>query len=85
MWKPIETAPKDGTEILIYADGMIIQARYHPGEWSDDTPISPAEYSGAIWCAFDDALEFEIEETPEGDWHGTVTHWMPLPYPPEAE
>lgn len=84
-WQPIETAPKDGTEILIYAHGMIVQARYCPGEWSADTPISPAEYSGPVWCAFDDEFQFEIEEggVEGGDWHGPVTHWMPLLTPPE--
>jgi hypothetical protein len=84
-WRTIESAPKDGGEILILAHGMAIQARYAPGGWSDDTPISPAEYDGPVWCAFDDAVSFEIEETPEGDWHGPVTHWMPLPDPPEKE
>jgi hypothetical protein len=81
-WQPIESAPKDGTEILILAHGMAIQARYCPGEWSEDTPISPAEYGGALWVAFDDAVQFEIEETPHGDLHGAVTHWRPLPAPP---
>jgi hypothetical protein len=81
-WQPIETAPKDGSEILILAHGMAIQARYSPGEWSEDTPINPAEYDGPVWCAFDDAVQFEIEETPEGDFHGPVTHWRPLPEPP---
>lgn len=84
-WQPIETAPKDGSEILILAHGMAIQARFEPGRWSEDTPVSPAEYDGAVWCAFDDAQQFEIEEGAGengGDWHGAVTHWMPLPAPP---
>lgn len=81
-WRPITTAPRDGTEILILAQGMAVQARYSPGEWSCDTPLGPAEYSGAVWCAFDDALSFEIEEgaTEDGsDYDSDVTHWMPLP------
>lgn len=84
-WQPIETAPRDGTSILIYAHGMCIEAQYCPGSWSDDTPVSPAEYDGAIWCAFDDQIRFEIEEgaTPDGsDCHGAATHWQPLPLPP---
>jgi hypothetical protein len=87
-WQPIESAPRDGTSILILADGMAIEAWYAQGEWSDDTPISPAEYSGPAWVAFDDALQFEIEEGagPDGqDCHGTVTHWMPLPPPPKEQ
>jgi Protein of unknown function (DUF551) len=83
VWQPIETAPKDGSDILIYAHGMCIEARYSPGQWSIETPISCAEYDGPVWVAFDDAVQFEIEETPHGDFHGRVTHWMPLPTPPE--
>ena len=84
-WQPIATAPKDETEILLMAHGMVIQGRYHPGGWSDDTPVSPAEYDGPVWCCFDDAVSFEIEETPDGDNHGQVTHWMPLPDPPQEK
>jgi len=85
-WQPIESAPRDGSEILILAHGMVILARYHPGEWSDDMPNASVEYDGAVWCAFGDALSFEIEEgaTENGsDWVGAVTHWMPIPTPPE--
>ena len=57
-WRPIDSAPRDGTEILIYANGMSIQAWFCKGEWSSDTPAYPAEYDGAIWCAFDDAIQF---------------------------
>ena len=81
-WRPIETAPRDGSDILLLANGMSIEARYCPGEWFEDTPISPREYDGGVWCAFDDALQFDIEETPGGDFHGQVTHWRPLPAPP---
>ena len=87
-WQPIETAPKDGSNILLLAYGMAIEAWYSPGEWSDDTPVSPAEYSGAAWVAFDDAVQFEVEEGagPDcSDFHGPVTHWMPLPAPPGAK
>ena len=78
-WRPIGAAPMDGREILILANDMIIQARYEPGRWSDDTPIAPAEYDGPVWCGFDDHVNFEIEETPHGNYHGAVTHWMPVP------
>jgi hypothetical protein len=84
-WQPIETAPLDGSNILLLAHGMVIEACYSPGSWSDSTPNGPAEYRGAVWVAFDDAVQFEIEEISDdpADWHhGPVTHWMPLPAPP---
>lgn len=85
QWQPIETAPLDGSDIVILANEMEIEARFSPGEWSEDTPISPAEYTGPVWVGFDDAVQFEIEETPDGFWHGPVTHWKPkTPLPTAA-
>lgn len=84
-WQPIETAPKDGSDILILANGMAIEARYEPGLWGPDIPGEVREYDGPVWVAFDDLTQFEIEEgLLDGgkDHHGAVTHWMPLPHPP---
>ena len=85
-WQPIETAPKDGSDILILAKGMAIEARYVPGSWGPDIPGEVREYDGAVWVAFDDLTQFEIEEgsLEDGqDHHGSVTHWMPLPEAPK--
>ena len=72
MWKPIETAPKDGTEILAC--------------WVQEHG-SMYFVAGAFW-------EQGCEETDgEPHWRDTygeiladdiLTHWMPLPEPPEA-
>lgn len=78
-WKPMtDTRWIDGRDVVLLAQGMEISARYIPGEWSEETPLSPREYDGAIWCCFDDALQFEIEENstnPEHWVHHPVTHW----------
>jgi hypothetical protein len=75
----------DGQDVVLFAHGMEVSARYCPGEWSDDTPISPREYSGAVWSCFDDQFQFEIEEESfcPAEWcHGPVTHWRyPFPRP----
>jgi hypothetical protein len=84
-WRDIATAPKDGSDILILASGMAIEARYAPGAWGPDVPGEVQEYDGPVWVAFDDLTQFEIEESVlEGgqDHHGAVTHWMPLPPAP---
>lgn len=86
-WQPIETAPKDGTSVLLFTTCHgVCEAWFAKGEWSDDTPISPAEYSGESWVCCDDAFSLEVELGPDGwEHHGTATHWMPLPAPPEAK
>jgi len=81
-WMPIETAPLDETEILILTSRGVTQARFSPGEWTTHHEYGP-EYSGAVWVCCDDTWQVEIEETPEGNFHGEATHWMPLPEAPQ--
>lgn len=86
-WQPIETAPLDDKPVLLHCRVHgAMQGVFCPGEWSDDTPNSPAEYDGPIWLCGDDLLQVEIEEcSPDPrEWHhGTITHWQPLPEPPK--
>ena len=81
-WRPIETAPRDETPILIYTTCHgVVEAWYHAGSWNQHHE-SP-EYDGAVWVCADDAFQIEVEETtPPCD--GTATHWMPLPDPPDV-
>lgn len=72
-WQPIETAPKDGTEILtvnIHGDIQIT-------EWYSVTRDDYVHIEGEIYRK-------EITLWHEG-WNGNnPTHWMPLPAPPKA-
>lgn len=68
-WKPIETAPKDGTAVLLFLgnfDNTIALARWYSpwGNWvrDDEQPDPTEEYHGI--------------------GSGCPTHWMPLPSPP---
>ena len=68
-WQPIETAPKDGTTILLYV-----------GKFCDDYAV--AFWYGDYWhvglkeyARYTDRYDFEF---------GNPTHWMPLPEPPNA-
>lgn len=73
-WRPIETAPRDGTHILMYsADAML--PRMFLAFWS----LYPSEYMQANgidgeWSYTWEAQEVEVEPT----------HWMPLPEPPKT-
>lgn len=69
-WQPIETAPKDGTEILLfelqcYDEPYIATGIWH--RWDGGERWLPAVYGGARTDYFD------------------PTHWMPLPDAPEHD
>lgn len=72
-WRPIESAPKDGTLVIIgrHMDGFGFVKGYGRFEGSPG-----AFCSGWISCGFD-AVTGNL-----GLAH--PTHWMPLPPPPEA-
>lgn len=69
-WEPIETAPKDGTEIMVY----------YPTWNGDDCVMLPAE-----WDKGREGME-EIEGTwfcvIYGHLGDGATHWQPLPPTP---
>ena len=37
QWRPIETAPKDGTEILVWWFGRRVIATWTDGKWTDES------------------------------------------------
>lgn len=67
-WRPIETAPKDGTEVLLYGrpphkDDLTC----YVGRWGTwDSAGGPSD----CWIS--------------GGPHYRPTHWMPLPAPPDS-
>jgi hypothetical protein len=66
-WKPIETAPKDGTRILVF------DREYH-GE------IAACEFNKE-WGWVERGLDYATEVWGYGEME--PTHWMPLPQPPK--
>ncbi len=76
-WQPIETAPKDGTEVILFHppenyQGIEYPARVTAGSWIewDETPECDG---GSIWMSLDGGFR---EDTP--------THWLPLPKIPAS-
>ncbi|SEB72509.1 hypothetical protein SAMN05216178_2015 [Pseudomonas saponiphila] len=81
QWQPIETAPKDGTEIILRKGDRITAGAWI--EWSNSAAefhattgvyLGDVEYeSGADWSSWDGGFRRD-------DW---PTHWQPLPIPPQ--
>lgn len=71
QWKPIETAPKDGTHIPLYFPS------YHEGKVDVYYFTEGYDYEGS-W----DGLE---GYSPIGDYEDQPTHWMPLPEGPKDD
>lgn len=74
-WRPIATAPKDGTLILVWFKGFGANAV----RWTDQGDDPTSEY--ALW---------HVDENKHGPYamrgynDGDDTHWMPLPTAPEG-
>ena len=71
-WQPIETAPKDGTYVLMVKKGLVPAV----ARWQHDRQIFDfiEEEDMPTGDAWQEYLAMCIEWTP--------THWMPLPDPP---
>lgn len=71
-WMPIETAPKNGTEVLVmyvHIDTQVV----HNGFWlgANDTD----DESDIGWWSYEHS---EVSRIKLDDWM-TPTHWLPLP------
>lgn len=82
-WQPIETAPKDGTEVLVYRDDQgVMLARYtSAAEFLTDTELADWTEEQAYqedWFGADFICGYRMD----GDL--VPTHWMPLPTPPAS-
>lgn len=67
-WRPIETAPRDGTDVLVAGDG-----------WVDAASFGPTKYHGYGWLDAGDRAHWDSYTARP---LSGVTHWLPLPPPP---
>lgn len=81
-WRPIETAPKDGTQILICRkDDDIGADEIEITEWCEHYPMFNYEQAEGT----DLYRKIEVNPGRPGFWNGNghrATHWMPLPPQP---
>jgi hypothetical protein len=72
-WQPIETAPRDGTKILLLVNGVVHQGARHLYD-GKDVRSGTTRHN---WMS--ETLCFPLHDA-------DVTHWKPLsPPPPESE
>lgn len=72
-WNPIETAPKDGTIVMLGAPGIV-----EVGYWQDFHKAE-TECGVPVECDVDEGWYGSLDIWPSGK---QPTHWMPLPLPP---
>ena len=76
-WQPIETAPKDGTLILLR------------GYWAGEINGIEANKKETLVCSYDGEMtdyggyHWTVQGTDAYAAWMKPTHWMPLPDPPE--
>ena len=80
-WQPIETAPKDGTGVLLC---WAIDADGKPIDWRKSPKTSHVFVQVAAWWEGDNAWIVYTDSVQEPAVHFTPTHWMPLPPPPNC-
>lgn len=75
-WQPIETAPTDGTRILLY--------RPLAAKTGDDVIDikQGVDWDNGCWPA---TVPPGMDETNFTDGMCKATHWMPLPAPPDSD
>lgn len=81
-WKPIETAPRDGSRILVFSSWD-----WSDSSWSDLQP----EWITCVWredASIDEDDNdvggfISVTHNPYKDIAKNPTHWMPLPPPPQ--
>lgn len=75
QWQPIETAPRDGTEVDLWV--------VHTEPQIDGKTWSPLRQADCSWSENEGGLWVQFQDIPVEDYGWVATHWMPLPSPPE--
>lgn len=92
VWRPIESAPKDGTDIMLAAIDQVFRGEPMPdrvtvGHWTTDDECREVigDCGGECRCP-----EYKFHEPSWISWDGGFTeenpptHWMPLPKQPKC-
>lgn len=91
QWRTIDTAPKDGTQILLGATsqtyrGQHVPARSTQGYWDAQKPL-PGDYASdsGEFIGEPGGVPFWMSEDGGFTEENPPTHWQPMPAPPEFD
>lgn len=77
-WQPIETAPKDGTEVIITNGVDTCTGKYHKSVVKNFYPFFAQSVNGELR---NEGFDYKVEPV----YFYEPTHWMPLPEPPTTD
>jgi hypothetical protein len=75
VWQPIETAPKDGSVIFVWAEGHTWP---EAAKWFEYDPEVTEQVDAFGTWIFADGVLADLA----GFEEGSLSHWTPLPAPP---
>jgi len=75
-WQPIDTAPMDGTDIIVGFDCATVWI-VHVAWWRNGDEFGATPEDRGWWSYVRGSVAQE-----QLDGYRTPTHWMPLPEPP---
>jgi hypothetical protein len=85
-WQPIDTAPKDGSRVLVFNGKYVILAYYGNARiWDEDNDKildeDEEDYCRSHWVIHEVEDDYYYSSHLLGE--NEPTHWMPLPEPPK--
>lgn len=83
-WMPIESAPKDGTGVLVWREdcGTLLARWIAPIDFMTTTELENSTTGDDEWMEEPDWFCADFISGSRMDGPEAPTHWMPLPEPP---